>query len=294
MLVDGKAQVSMNLTNYERTPVYRVVEMIRREAARYGAQITHSELIGLIPQKALIDAAVWHLQLDDFEEDQILEVRMRNAQAEAGGTPGVDTGFLDDLAAGTAAPGGGSAAAYSGAMGAALVAMVARLTVGKKKYQDVEEQMGPVIVRADQLRADLTTAVEKDSAAFQEVMAAFGLPKETEAQKSARSDAIQAATLHAAEVPLDVVAMAAEVIELAAQVAEVGNTNAITDGGTGAAIARAGLNGAAMNVRINLSSLKDQRAVKNFETALIELEKRAEKAEARLKKALHERGGLPV
>jgi glutamate formiminotransferase/formiminotetrahydrofolate cyclodeaminase len=294
MLVDGQAQVSMNLTNYRRTPVYRVVEMIRREAARYGTQITHSELIGLIPQEALMDTAVWHLQLDDFDEDQILEVRMRNAQAEAGAASGLDTDFLEDLAAGTAAPGGGSAAAYSGAMGAALVAMVARLTVGKKKYADVEEQMWPVIERADELRADLTAAVKKDSAAFEEVMAAFKLPKSSEEEKAARSEAIQAATLHAAEVPLDVVSMVTEVIELAAQVADVGNTNAITDGGTGAAIAWAALNGAAMNVRINISSLKDQKVVKNFEKVLTDLEKRAAEAETRLKKALHERGGLPV
>jgi len=111
MLVDGKAQVSMNLTNYERTPVYRVVEMIRREAVRYGANITHSELIGLIPQKALIDAAVWYLQLDDFSEEQVLESRIQSAQAERKGKLGLDTGFMDMLAAGTSTPGGGSAAA---------------------------------------------------------------------------------------------------------------------------------------------------------------------------------------
>jgi formiminotetrahydrofolate cyclodeaminase len=168
------------------------------------------------------------------------------------------------------------------------------LTVGKKKYQDVEEQMWMVIERADQLRADLTAAVEKDSAAFQDVMAAFGLPKESEEEKAARSDAIQAATLHAAEIPLEVVEMATEVIELAAQAAEVGNTNAITDGGTGAALARAALTGAAMNVRINLGSLKDQKAAKEFEEALAGFEERTGQAEARLKKALHERGGLPV
>jgi glutamate formiminotransferase/formiminotetrahydrofolate cyclodeaminase len=120
LLVDGQAQVSMNLTNYQKTPIYRVVEMIRREAARYGALITHSELVGLIPQEALIDTAQWHLQLDLFEPDQVLETRLAKAQAaEAVDLTLKPDAFINAVAANTAAPGGGAVAAAAGALAAA-------------------------------------------------------------------------------------------------------------------------------------------------------------------------------
>ena len=133
VLVDGLAQVSMNFTDFTKTPLARVVEMIRREANRYGVSIVRSELVGLIPQAALVDAAQWYLQLDHFEADQILETRLYKVKSQTESEADL---FLDDLAAGTAAPGGGSAAAYAGAMAAALVGMVARLTIGKKKYAE--------------------------------------------------------------------------------------------------------------------------------------------------------------
>ncbi len=143
ILVDGLAQVSMNLTNYRQTPIARVVEMVRREAARYGTAIHHSELIGLIPQAALVDAAVWHLQMDAFRDEQVLETRLQQVLSSA--QPSIPTpapeSFLDRLAEGTPTPGGGSAAAHTGAAGAALVAMVAHLTIGRKKYAAVESKM---------------------------------------------------------------------------------------------------------------------------------------------------------
>nr|HRL11065.1 glutamate formimidoyltransferase [Aggregatilineales bacterium] len=181
LLVDGKAQVSMNLTDFTKTPVHRVVETIRREAARYGVGVLRSEIVGLIPQRALLDAAQWYLQIDDFQPEQVLENRLTDALQSGG--PDFSATFLDELAAGTAAPGGGSAAAYGGAMGASLVAMVARLTVGKKKYADVEARMNEIVVEADQLRAALSKGVERDAAAFGEVMAAFKLPKDTDDQQ---------------------------------------------------------------------------------------------------------------
>ena len=131
MLVEGRAQVSMNLTNFRETPVARVVEMIRREAQRYGVGVHHSELVGLIPQEALTDAAVWYMQLDQFDKSQVLESRLFDATHSAPATNGPS--FIEELAAPTPTPGGGSAAAYAGAMGAGLVAMVAGLTIGKKK-----------------------------------------------------------------------------------------------------------------------------------------------------------------
>ncbi|NTU62124.1 MAG: glutamate formimidoyltransferase, partial [Chloroflexi bacterium] len=139
-LVEGQAQVSMNLTNYRKTPIARVVETIRREAARHGCAITKSELVGLTPQDALIDAAQWYLQLDMFESHQILENKLREALS---GQPKsiVPHAFIEATAAGSATPGGGAVAALAGALSAALAGMVARLSIGKKKYASVEAQM---------------------------------------------------------------------------------------------------------------------------------------------------------
>ncbi len=289
LLVDGQAQVSMNLTNYKKTPVARVVEMIRREAARYGVEVSHSELIGLIPQDALIDAAAWHLQLDDFERDQVLETRLYAVQKEE-----APPDFLEALASSEPTPGGGSAAAYTAAAGAALTAMVARVSMGKKKYASIEAEMQTVLEEAERLRAELTVAVDRDAAAFNGVMAAFRLPKETPEQKQARSEAIQAATLEAARVPMEVVGMAVAVMGLAVQVVTLGNINAISDGGSGAALARAALTGAGLNVRINLASLKDSDAVEELLAGLRSLEKEAAGYEAQVNDALVSRGGLEL
>ncbi len=297
--VEGQAQVSMNLTNFQRTPVARVVEMIRREAERYGVSIHHSELVGLIPQDALVDAAQWYMQLDQFEPDQILEYRLAAAQAEtdiseASKDPSRINEFLDALAAGSPTPGSGSAAAFSGAAGAALVAMVSRLTIGKAKYADVEAQMQSTLKQVEKLRADLSAAVQQDAAAFEAVMAAFRLPKDTDEQRAERSRAIQDATLNAAQVPLEVAGMAVDVIEQAVTVVTHGNVNAISDGATGAALARAALNGAGYNVRINALSLKDSDAAGLLIEKLDQLELRAAGLEGIIRTQLVDRGGLSL
>src|SRR5215216_1666270 len=177
LLVEGRAQVSMNLTNFHETPIARVVEMVRREAQRYGVGIHYSELVGLIPQEALTGAAVWYTQLDGFDTEQVLETRLVDASASSAQLKPVS--FIEELAAPTATPGGGSAGAYAGAMGAGLVAMAAGLTIGKKKYAAVEAQMQAIRVMAESLRKELTQAVDDDSSAFEAVMGAFKLPKET-------------------------------------------------------------------------------------------------------------------
>src|SRR5512136_3302313 len=145
----------MNLTNYRKTPIARVVETIRREAARHGCTITKSELVGLTPQEALIDAAQWYLQLDPFEGHQILENTLREALS---GQPKsiIPHAFLEATAAGSATPGGGAVAALAGALAVALAGMVARLTIGRKKYAAVEAQMKDIAARADGLRGKLT------------------------------------------------------------------------------------------------------------------------------------------
>lgn len=297
LLVEGRAQVSMNLTNYKRTPVARVVELIRRETARYGVGIHHSELVGLIPQDALVNAAIWHLQLDQFEPEQILEQRIFTALQEKPleekhKIQGEE--FLDSLAQGTATPGGGSASAFAAAAAAALVCMVARLTVGKKKYAGVEAQMWSVIDQAEALRAELTSSVEKDSAAFMDVMAAFKLPKDTPEQGASRSQAIETATLVASQVPLEVARKAVQVMALAVIVVQHGNVNALSDGGSGAALARAALTGAGMNVRINAKTLQDQVAAQELISELRRLETKANQLEAQIIAFIEERGGFAL
>ena len=292
LLVEGRAQVSMNLTNFRETPIGRVVEIIRREAQRYGVAIHHSELVGLIPQEALIDAAVWYTQLDQFSPEQILEARLY--QSGDSQSKESNASFIDDLAAATAAPGGGSAAAYAGAMGAALIAMVAGLTIGKKKYLAVEAEMQAIRVQAEELRKELTSAVEDDSAAFEAVMGALKLPKETDDQQKARAAAIHIATINAAYVPLQTVKNAIKVMELAARCAKDGNLNAISDAMSGAAMARASLTAAGYNVRINLNSLEDKSAGEKMLRELADLEKQADQIEKEIRKTMEERGGVAV
>lgn len=291
ILVDDRAQVSMNLTNFRKTPVARVVEFVRREAARYGTAIHHTELVGLIPQEALVDAAVWYTQLDQFEKTQILENRLQ-------GHPQPDdtqfATFLEDVAAGTAAPGGGSAAAYAGALGAGLAAMMARLTVGKKKYTEVEPEMMKLLDQAESLRADLTKAIHEDAAAFETVLQAFRLPKTTPAEEATRESAIEQATFHASEVPLQAARKALQVMEICTRAAAIGNLNAISDAASGATMAKAALTAAGYNVRINVHGLhrKDLGAPLLFE--LESLEARAAQVEKELVSILNERGGFGI
>ncbi|MCW5876294.1 MAG: glutamate formimidoyltransferase [Anaerolineales bacterium] len=281
-LVDGMAQVSMNLTNYKQTPLARVVETIRREATRYGASIVKTELVGLIPQQALEDAAAWHLQLDGFDPQQVLERRMQSAAG-----PGLD-GFVDALASAAPAPGGGSAAAHAGALAAALVAMVARLTISKKKYADAEAQMNQALNQAEVLRSAFTKAISEDAAAFDAVMAAFKLPQDDKG----RQKAIDAATLEAARQPLAVARIALECLRLAAQAAALGNTNTLSDAGTAGALAGAALNGAGLNVRINLHSLKATKETKAMLKELQDLEAEAVTLQAEIRTHIEARGGF--
>ena len=295
VMVEGRAQVSMNLTNYRQSPIARVVELVRREAQRYGVAIHHTELVGLTPEEALIDAAQWYLQLDGFEPDQILERRLFDSDTTAASEAApAGPDFLDQLASATPAPGGGSAAAHTGAAGAALAAMVARLTIGKKKYESVKDQMWALIEQAETLRAELTAAVDEDAAAFEAVMAAFKLPKDTEEQQAARNAAVQQATFAAAQVPLTVARRAVQVMDLALQAAQLGNLNAISDAGSGVALGRAALTGAGMNVRINLLGLDDQTPGAPLLLELAELEHRANRIESELRLALKERAGLEL
>lgn len=292
LLVEGRAQVSMNLTNYRKTPVARVVEFIRREAERYGTGIHHCELVGLIPEEALVDAAQWYMALDQFEREQILERRLYAALQGVSIKEKPD--FIAQLAAATPTPGGGSAAAYAGAAAAALVSMVCRLTIGKKKYAEVEDKMRLILDRAEALRLSLTAAVEEDAASYERVMAALQLPKETPEQQAERARAIEQATLQAAQVPLEVARQAVQVLALAAEAIALGNVNALSDGGAGAALGRACLAGAGLNVRTNVNALQEKSQGQGLLEELTALEKQAADWEQEIKRTLQQRGGLEL
>jgi glutamate formiminotransferase/formiminotetrahydrofolate cyclodeaminase len=295
VLVEGRAQVSMNLTNFRRTPMARVVELIRREAQRYGVAVHHAEVVGLIPNEALVDASVWYMQMDQFEPDQILETRLFEQSSQSPEVQSVqETTFLDSLASGNPTPGGGSASAYSAAMAAALVAMVGRVTVGKRKYADVEGEMWPVIEEAEELRQAMQEAVSKDADAFEAYMKARRLPRDTEQQKSDRIRAINAASINAAEVPLHVARNALIILRLARKAARMGNVNAISDSGTAAALARAAIQGAGLNVRINLIGLEKENDPARMLNELKTIEKQADKLQQELQEILVNRGGLPA
>jgi glutamate formiminotransferase/formiminotetrahydrofolate cyclodeaminase len=247
-----RAQVSMNLVNTEATPIHRVLALIRDEAARYGAAISGCEVVGLVPEYALLDAAEHALQLESFRRDQVLERRLRRPPPSGAVT--LD-GFLDQVAAATPTPGGGSVAALAGALGAALAGMVAGLTVGKKKYADRETQMREVRDAAERLRGELVALVRRDGEAFEAVLRAGRLPQSTPAEAQARAAALAAANLEAARVPLATAERCLEVLQLAIRAAKSGNPNAVTDAGTAGLLAAAAAEGALLNVEINL---KDQ------------------------------------
>ena len=292
VLVGGLAQVSMNLTNFHQSPMAQVVEFVRREAQHHGVNIHHSELVGLIPQQSLIDAAVWYMQMDQFEPGQILESKLSVADSkEIFNRKEKAIEFLDELASAKPTPGGGSAAAFTAAEAAALVAMVARLTVGKKKYASIEPEMWSVIENAEKLRVELTELIQEDAYAFQELLTAMKLPKGSPDEEEARKLEIEKASLVAAKVPLQTARLAVEVQRLATQVARVGNVNAISDAGTAAMLAFAAISGAGGNVRINIKDLP-QTLSSSIETELEEIELAAKNIDLNIRDVIKERANF--
>ncbi len=180
-LVRGLAQVSMNLTDFEQTPIHRVFELVKREAARHGVGIVSSEIVGLIPKKALESAAEWFLQVENFNASMILENRLSavmSGKSSAGGFRAGVEPFIEQLAAPTATPGGGSAAAASAAMAAGLATMVASMSRGKKAYQQYEAELTEAIARLATLRDELKSAIDSDAESYAAVMKAYKQAKE--------------------------------------------------------------------------------------------------------------------
>ncbi|MBN1956060.1 MAG: glutamate formimidoyltransferase [Anaerolineae bacterium] len=284
LLVEGQAQVSMNLTDFARTPIYRAVEMIRREAARYGVQVIRTELVGLVPQQALLDAAAWYLQLD-LDPQQVLENRLGGAESDSPPC----AAFLDAVASDSPAPGGGSVAALAGALAAALAAMVARLTLGRRKYAAQQAEMEALVAAAERLRAALGARIAQDADAYNQVVAAYRLPRDSDAEQATRQAAVQDALAHAAEVPLATARDAVAVAELALTAARLGNPNAITDAGTAAHLARAAFEGAALNVRINAGQVADPVQAERWRAELGALQERMSAALDATSRAVEER-----
>ncbi len=256
-LVRGLAQVSMNLTDFEQTPIHRVFEFVRREAARYGVIPVSSEIVGLIPKLALEQAAEWFLQVENFDSSLILENRlaavMGGKMAVGGLRAGVEP-FIEQLAAPTATPGGGSAAAAAGAMAAGLASMVATMSRGKKAYVQYESQLSEAIARLNPLREELKAAIDADAESYNVVMKAYKGAKESPDGGRAINDALRQAT----SVPLGVAERAEEIARIAAGLKPITNPNMKSDLVTAAALAAAALEGALANVAINLDSIQPE------------------------------------
>lgn len=252
--VDGQAQVSMNLVDTEKTPLHMAFDFVKMRAEAEGAKVTWSEIVGLVPERVLFDAAASHLQLRQFTPKQVLERRVR--EITSGGES--VSGFVASVASSNPVPGGGSVAAHAGALAAALAQMVAGLTIGKKKYAAVDAEMKGAALKAVSLGNTLSALVKRDAEAYSHVSEAYKLPKEPADAATRRAEAVTAALLKAAEVPLETARASVEVAQLAAIVAEKGNTNAVTDAGVAALLAQAACKGAAYNVRVNVQALDDR------------------------------------
>jgi glutamate formiminotransferase len=274
-LVRGLAQVSMNLTDFEQTPVHRVFELVKREAARYGVAPLSSEIVGLIPKAALESAAEWFLQVENFDSSLILENRlsaiMTGKTAVGGLRAGIEP-FIEQLAAPTATPGGGSAAAASAAMAAGLASMVASMSRTRKAYAQYEPQLSEAVARLAVLREELKAAIDADAASYNAVMKAYKAAKESEDSAAL----INAALREAATVPLRVAERAAEVAQIAATLGAISSPMMKSDLTTSIALAAAAIQGALANVHINLDSMEagsadDEAFAKNMRIRAAEL-----------------------
>lgn len=278
----GIAQLSLNLTNIQVTPVHIAFDEACAKALERGIRVTGSELVGLLPLRVLTDAADYFLRkqerslgistaekvkiavkslgLDDLAPFDPSKRVIEYMIATAGQTPLLNMSleaFADETASESPAPGGGSVAAYAATMGVSLATMVANLSAHKRGWDDRWEVFSAVAERGMALQQQLARLVDADTAAFNAIMEAYGLPKATPTQMEARQAAIQLATKHAIDVPMQVARVARQAMDVAHEMAMTGNPNSITDAGVGAMSIRTGVKGAILNARVNLQDLKD-------------------------------------
>ncbi len=282
----GIAQVSMNLTNIEETPLHVAFDACTEAASKRGLRVTGSEIVGMVPKKCLVDAGRYFLRKQKWSEgasqeevidiavrsmglselkpfdpkEKVIEFKMESAASIKSPLVKMDLRkFCNETLSDSPAPGGGSVAALMGALGVSLGGMVANLSAGKRGWDDKLHYFSDWAVKAQQLKDELLVLVDEDTAAFNKVMDAFALPKDSAEEKTARSAAIQAANKYAAEVPLRVMETAFKSYEILTEMAKKGNPASISDVGVGLLAVRACVDGAAMNVRINLAGLKDDK-----------------------------------
>ncbi len=280
----GIAQVSMNLTNIEETPLHAAFDACAEAAGKRGLRATGSEIVGMVPKKCLVDAGRYFLRKQKWSEgaaeeelidiairsmglselkpfdpkEKVIEFKIESASKKSLLKMNLRQ-FCNETLSDSPAPGGGSVAALMGALGASLGGMVANLSAGKRGWDDKLKYFSDWAVKAQQLKDELLFLVDEDTAAFNKVMAAFALPKESLEEKAARTAAIQSANKYAAKIPLRVMETAAKSYPLLADMAENGNPASISDVGVGLLAVHACIGGAAMNVRINLAGLKDEK-----------------------------------
>jgi glutamate formiminotransferase/formiminotetrahydrofolate cyclodeaminase len=283
MYDENIAQVSMNLLNYHNVNLHDVFEAAKEEAEKLGVKVTGSEIVGLVPKEALVLAGKFYSEKEGIktsDEEELVAIAINKLGLsnlylfnpeekvieymieEAGPLASLPIkSFLSDLASSSPAPGGGSVAALSGALGVALVSMVCRLTVGKKGYEDVSDEINEVLKKSNTLKEKLMLLIDEDTNAFNKVMAAYKMPKGTDEEKEKRRNTIQTALKNATRVPLDVMEQCVKVLNLARIAAEKGNKNSVSDAGVAALMSWSGMNSAALNVEINLSGIKDEKFV---------------------------------
>ena len=268
-------QVSMNMTDYHKSQLFKAYELVKLFAERYGVPVVGSEIVGLTPMDALVDSAEYYLRLENFNRDQILEKRLFSP-ASSGLTDMSLSTFSEEVASRKATPGGGSVSAYMGTLAAGLLCMVSRITLGRKEAPKGAEHLEGVLRAAEELRLRFLKLVTDDAQAFNMVMQAFKISKE---QPEARKKAIQDATTKAAEVPLSTLENSVQTLRLAKNTAEYGSTNALSDVSSSIAAARAAADGAASNVTINLDMLEDRRYVEKTASRVSALREEASSLE---------------
>lgn len=274
------AQVSINLTDFEQTPIHRVFEMVKREAERYGTLIVSSEIVGLVPKRALEMTADHYLQLENFSPEQVLESRLAAAlsgtaiEARTGKLAALAQPFLDAVSSPTATPGGGSVAALAGALAASLGQMVAGLSRKKKSQAAYVGPLDEAVTVLHAAAADLAEAIDRDAESYNAVLAALKLPKETAGEQQHREEAIQRATRCAAGVPMNVARKALEIFERLGQLEAISSASMKSDLRVAQLMAAAAVRGAMENVTINLESISDPAFAKQMRETLASLETR--------------------
>lgn len=313
----GVAQISMNLTNISVTPVHIAFDEVCKKATERGIRVTGSELVGLIPLKAMLDAGRYFLQkqqrslgvselelikiavkslgLDELgpfkPEERIIEYLLRDKSSSK--LVGMSlTAFADETASESPAPGGGSISAYVGSLGISLATMVANLSSHKKGWDARWEEFSSWAEKGQKIKDELLKLVDADTAAFNKIMTAFGLPKTTEEDKTNRTKAIQEATRFAIEVPMRVMQLSYESLEIIKAMAEHGNPNSVSDAGVGALCARSAVMGAFMNVRINATGYDDKTYVAEIIQKGKDIQSNTLRAETEILEIVNQKIGL--